>query len=66
MRAESLMQAVAGGEVPGVFPVMLKEAVPEVMEEDSMVEGVVKGKPLQSSGDHRLLLAVSCENRDQH
>lgn len=58
-RAASLREAVAGEVLPPVFPLVIKKAVPAVMEEDSMVEDVVKGKPLRSLSGYCLLLAIS-------
>jgi len=42
---------------------MMDEEVPAALVEDSMEEGVGKGKPLQRLSEPRLLLAVSSEGR---
>jgi hypothetical protein len=62
MRAVFLMGVVAGEQFPAAFPVEVEEAVPVVMEEDSMVVGVVKGKPLQCyQGASPVFGCIVCE-----
>jgi hypothetical protein len=66
MRAAALREAVVSGEekeFPAVFPVVMKEEVPAVREEDSMAEGGVKEKSQQCLSRPRRFFAVSSEGR---